>query len=128
MTIRANSEWLYHGTLFATAVQDSFGTIKLTMTRGTYDVEPTSVGDSWFWQGTDEDFLLHWTFVQEVDPTIPSIWINVIRWADGTTSFDHSEPFKSREEAVTAFKAEPYDIDTNEPCELVDTVEVTWRG
>lgn len=76
---------------------------------------------------TIADFLHSWKQVERTE-VAPSIWLNVIRWHNGDVSFDFSGPYTSREEAVEAYNEEPFDDETNEPCELLDTVEVAWRG
>ena len=102
--------------------------IHVTMIGGTDDTTTIhEIGDTWTWKSSVPSFLHNWKQVERTSAA-PSVWLNVIRWAEGNVSFDYNEPYTSREEAVEAFNAEPFDEETGERCELLDTVEVKWRG
>lgn len=113
-------EWRYYGYNLLVTAKKRDGEIYLTMTGG--KDSDYAVGDTWLWQNSEKQFYNVW---EPIRPIVPSVWMNIIRWHDGTVSFSYESPHYTEADALAAFDAEPFDEDGN-PCELIDTVEVRY--
>lgn len=124
MTFQNGHTWYWHDDQsFKVLANRINNIIHLRCTAGHDTADDYSVGSHWTWKGDEESFRMHWKLADPESFPYVAIWLNVIQWHDGTTSFDRNGPYDSWAEAFDSYTEDPHDEYGNS-CTLVKTIEV----